>query len=632
MTSFWRTFGLQNSPINQILESGDFTIESLLNENGVLAETKQQNKRLVEFLAAPENITKMIDYIFYPPPEDADDKRKTYPTLCTDILSCETFSISEALCTNENLERLFSFVDLPLDSTWSLPTLEGSGSVVLDKDAVSSLNDNLCKIATSLLVRMPTESIKFIKTKDDAVDKLLVKLSNTPTKDFLLKLILVSRIPGNPPVMEWLSEKDMLPKLVDVFAAYPNRETHENITHTMIDIINVCTSPPALPPQPTFQTMMSGLNLGGGMGMPAPSQTKAVFTTAAPPPSSPLLDLFQSKPIVEKIVSSVLRDATAVDYHILQDGLELLISLMGLANAAPGSREAPLESLPIIHHEVYHHLHTLPSLLRSNGEGPQMRLSHYLVNPPFGFTRLKLVEFVCTIMKSQFHVMQDQLNRHGVLKLSMELFFEYPWNNFLHSSVEQIFRSVYEESNQGLMIEAFKECRIGPLFREAGKKSSLPSDHGRAIHKGYVGHLMNIACAIQSAAAKHTGLRTALDADNDWKVFSENFYAETMAVQSRQLGGHKPLSLETGSSEDEDLELDETGESSDLVNVFTQYLVQQGFNADFPDDFNDDEDYEEEDDEINFDADNQFEEAYEDEKEDYGSGGEAAEDGDNAEE
>ena len=60
-------------------------------------------------------------------------------------------------------------------------------------------------------------------------------------------------------------------------------------------------------------------------------------------------------------------------------------------------------------------------------------------------------------------------------------------------------------------------------------------------------------------------------------------------------------------SSDEDDEYDDKGATNnELVNVFTQYLVQQGYTNDFPDDFNDNEEDYDDDGETVFDADGQF--------------------------
>lgn len=47
--SFWKTFGFHTvSAIDTLIDSGDFTLEQLLDEEDILQETKTQNKKLLD--------------------------------------------------------------------------------------------------------------------------------------------------------------------------------------------------------------------------------------------------------------------------------------------------------------------------------------------------------------------------------------------------------------------------------------------------------------------------------------------------------------------------------------------------------------------------------------------------------
>lgn len=50
------------SAIDEILARDDFTLEELLDDEGVLQECRNQNQKLIEFLSAPENVKQMLDY------------------------------------------------------------------------------------------------------------------------------------------------------------------------------------------------------------------------------------------------------------------------------------------------------------------------------------------------------------------------------------------------------------------------------------------------------------------------------------------------------------------------------------------------------------------------------------------
>jgi len=45
---FWRLGFAQTSPVDQLLETGNFTLEQLLEEPDIIQECKQLNKKLIE--------------------------------------------------------------------------------------------------------------------------------------------------------------------------------------------------------------------------------------------------------------------------------------------------------------------------------------------------------------------------------------------------------------------------------------------------------------------------------------------------------------------------------------------------------------------------------------------------------
>lgn len=47
--SFWKTFGFHTvSAVDNLLDSGEYTLEQLLDEEEILQETKSQNRKLID--------------------------------------------------------------------------------------------------------------------------------------------------------------------------------------------------------------------------------------------------------------------------------------------------------------------------------------------------------------------------------------------------------------------------------------------------------------------------------------------------------------------------------------------------------------------------------------------------------
>ncbi|KAG6528648.1 hypothetical protein ZIOFF_010832 [Zingiber officinale] len=66
------------------------------------------------------------------------------------------------------------------------------------------------------------------------------------------------------------------------------------------------------------------------------------------------------------------------------------------------------------------------------------------LQPPLGNHRLKIVEFVSVLLTHGSEAVEKELIQQGAVKLVVNLFFEYPFNNFLHHHVENIIASCLE--------------------------------------------------------------------------------------------------------------------------------------------------------------------------------------------
>lgn len=67
--AFWRQEFSYHSPIPEILEKDSFTLEELLDEEGLIQETKSANGKLLEYLSQAEQISRLLAYVVRPAPE-----------------------------------------------------------------------------------------------------------------------------------------------------------------------------------------------------------------------------------------------------------------------------------------------------------------------------------------------------------------------------------------------------------------------------------------------------------------------------------------------------------------------------------------------------------------------------------
>lgn len=58
------------------------------------------------------------------------------------------------------------------------------------------------------------------------------------------------------------------------------------------------------------------------------------------------------------------------------------------------------------------------------------------LNPPLGNTRLQVTKLLATVISSNNEELLNELESIGTFPVLLDLFFKYPWNNFLHTQVE----------------------------------------------------------------------------------------------------------------------------------------------------------------------------------------------------
>jgi len=70
---YWR-FGHQNaSVIDHLLESGNVSLEELLEQDDLIQECKAQNPRLIEYLREPAVLQQLLGYIIS---DDLEDRAR----------------------------------------------------------------------------------------------------------------------------------------------------------------------------------------------------------------------------------------------------------------------------------------------------------------------------------------------------------------------------------------------------------------------------------------------------------------------------------------------------------------------------------------------------------------------------
>lgn len=478
--SFWKTFGFNTgSAIDSILDGEDYTLEQLLDEEEIMQETKSQNKRLLDFFVQPETLKKLLYYITVEPEEtDTTNRKFKYPFLACEILASEIWAICDAMYNNPGLlDDLYAYFEneAPLH-----PLLSSYTS----------------RVACVLLSKKVSTTINYMKERKGVIDHFLKHLNNGFVMELLLKVISCEDTTEGAGTLDWLCTTGLIPHLVSKFEPSLGPDVHENAGQALVDIIIV--------------SMNSS--------------------------SSPLIAQLESQEHVEKLFGYILEKGLSSS---LLNGLTVLIELLRRHVREHHDDETTLEQLPPILKLSVDNLEPLIKLLSTApGENTTTLLTTTGKVVPLGFERLKIVEFISALFITNKLCIDNELVKTDILNTCLDLFFTYPWNNFLHAIVEIIIQSILEGENEGLKMTLVVDAKLIERIVNASKENDEESAKPRGFRKGYMGHLTAISHSLISIATSAPGIEKLLSENAGWEQFVKGELTYIRERENQSLAGY----------------------------------------------------------------------------------------------
>ncbi|KAF9188813.1 hypothetical protein BGZ50_001126 [Haplosporangium sp. Z 11] len=168
---------------------------------------------------------------------------------------------------------------------------------------------------------------------------------------------------------------------------------------------------------------------------------------------------------------------------------------------------------------------------------------------------------------------------HRIIPTCFDLFFQFPWNNFLHTvvydMVHQVFhrpmgdigrpdvngtyipprndQGITEGWNRRLTISIFKDGQLTKRITDAQRLCDQECAQPKGVRLGYMGHLTYIAdetvklLELYSQTSLLSMLQEFIDADDWWSYVSKTL-KETKERDAQILGGSRPNVLESHQS------------------------------------------------------------------------------------
>ncbi|XP_076899724.1 uncharacterized protein LOC143553664 isoform X2 [Bidens hawaiensis] len=527
---FWRMTGLSTtSPVDTILDKENYTLEELLDEDEIIQECKALNNRLINFLRERNQIEQLVRYIVEEPPEDADKGRTfKFPFIACEIFTCEVDIILNALVEDDQLmNMLFSF----LNPEHPHSTL---------------LAGYFSKVVVCLLLRKTVPLMNYIQARQDIIHKLVDLIGITSIMEVLIRLIGADEhlYTSYLESMQWLEDTDVLEMIVDKFSSTDCPEVHANAAEALCAITRY--APPGLAAK-----------------ISSPSFIARLFRHALED-SRPKSVLVHSLSVCISLLDP--KRQTSGTFYIYNRQ-----STHGsLVTAKPETVEGMLESLG-----------SLLKLLDVSAEENVLFTTYGKLQPPLGKNRLKIVEFISVLMTVSSEAAEKELIRLGALKRILELFFEYPYNNFIHHHIEQIIDICIDSKNTSLIQHILETCHLVRKILDAEKNSALSSDpknptlpaEGRTPPRiGNVGHMTRIANKLIEQGANNSYIQSYLQGDNEWVEWHTEVLTKRNTLENvYQWACGRPTTLhDRGRDSDEDDYQDRDYDVAALANNLSQ--------------------------------------------------------------
>ncbi|ORZ17185.1 SIT4 phosphatase-associated protein-domain-containing protein [Absidia repens] len=186
-----------------------------------------------------------------------------------------------------------------------------------------------------------------------------------------------------------------------------------------------------------------------------------------------------------------------------------------------------------------------------------------------------------------------QLVQHKVLPTCTNLFFAFPWNNFLHyvtyDMLHQVFNGGMDKGyNRLLALSILKDGQLTTNMVKAQKENDEEWAKPKGMRLGYMGHLTFIA---DEVIKLFEGYPEAIvqdikdDVDLDlWYQYCENELRETKERDCLPLGGDRPNDDDAAMHEEDDEEDELDGSTA---SQYSRYLAQREADGGLEDDEDD---------------------------------------------
>ncbi|KAG6496540.1 hypothetical protein ZIOFF_044407 [Zingiber officinale] len=395
-----------------------------------------------------------------------------FPFIASEIFTCEVDIILRTLVEDvELMDLLFSFIKP-------------------DRPHSTLLAGYFSKVVICLMIRKTGLFINYIQGHVEIIGQLVDLIGITSIMEVLVRLIGADENMHSNYVeaMQWLEHVDVLDMIVDKFSSSDSPEVHANATEILCAIIRC--APPALATK-----------------ICSPSYVGRLFCYA----------LEDSRP------DSVLYNALSFCICLLDPNRLVASSYQAFRSQLSHGTVVTASQDTV--EGMLDRLGDLLRLLNFDSSVGILPTTYGKLQPPLGKQRLKIVEFISVLLTIGSEAVEKELVQLGAIKRVIDLFFEYPFNNFLHHHVENVIGSCLAGRRALIIEHILHDCDIVGKILAAEKQSSLSTDSVKATvcaqgrlppRIGNIGHITRIGNKLSQLANSNSIIKEHLQENSDW--------------------------------------------------------------------------------------------------------------------
>lgn len=552
----------QGSPaVQEVLGRAEFTLEDLLDEDGLTNELKILNQRLLDFILKEENFTKLIKYaVLEPDLESLEfDQKKIYkyPYICAEILATENQAIiSELFKTKsdmtkknlvktsqgevaEDLDEVNTGEDSPEKgnlSTASSDDPKDHGRMylnllfsILDTSPLNYTSAGyFTKIISNLFSKRPYFLLSYLyEENSDNLEKLVGQIASKSVAEFLAKVLTFesSYVVGMSNELLNVQKEKCLKLIIDRLKPSYDMEDINNAAFLICEVFGKYNTMHCS--QETLQKILD-------------KETILYF-----------FELFKSKNAttvcaVGLILGNILAYYILINApkvpnnggysykitQIIEDPTNISPSV-GPTSGFELSDDLPLVTVLVENIDfIVRYISTSEGVEIKNQFGAQIK--------PFGPSRLKLIELMMIALKTNNKTICDKIIESSLLETLLMLMTKYEWNNLVHNQVEKIINAILDQGNDSLKRALFEKGQLLKFLADAGndQEQPLPGKHARKIRKGYLGQVVRISNKILDSKDPYINL--ACEKNEIWNEYVKGVLAETNTRNKINFGGRDP--------------------------------------------------------------------------------------------